>query len=281
MDEPALDAEGLHGPQTGRANVVRQILDQIIDGVAVVVDNIHNGPGGNIAGLKQRLSFGIHNGVVGLHIAPDKLFHDVHGIILVLHKEGQLLVGLELVGVVGAYAVVGLDHNGIAHGVCKIQSVIHPLDQVIPGGGETCLGVVFLHGGLILDFAHIAVLGTGGDVEFGAQPGIPHEPVFVVGFQPVNLAVFEGEEGHGLKDLVVIFQTGYLVVFMETVPQLLQQVFVGAVADAQHPHAILLQFGAELPVGHGEIGGDKNKVLHKMCLSFCIAALPQTGEQAS
>ena len=49
---------------------------------------------------------------------------------------------------------------------------------------------------------------------------------------------------------------------MKAVTQLLKQIRVGAVADTQHAHTVLLQFGAELPVGHGEIRGDKDKVFH-------------------
>ena len=240
VDEPALHAEGLDGPQACGADVLRHVLHQVIGGVPVVVDDVHNGFGGDIAALKQGLALGIHNGIEGLHVASDVLLHDVHPVVLVVHEERQVFVRGELVGVVGPHAVVRLDHHGVAHGVGEVQGVLRPLHNVPSGCGQTGLGIVFLHGGLELDLPHILNLGAGGDVEFRPQLGIPHEPVLIVGFQPVDLAVLEGEEGHGLEDLVVVFQAGHLIIFIQTVPQLLQQVFIGTVADPQHPHAVFL-----------------------------------------
>ena len=46
------------------------------------------------------------------------------------------------------------------------------------------------------------------------------------------------------------------------VSQVLREVFIGAVADAQHPQAVPLQFTAEHPVVFREVRGDKHKILH-------------------
>ena len=142
---------------------------------------------------------------------------------------------------------------------------------MVPGGGQAGLGIELLHGGFVFDLVHIGALGAGGDVELGAQPGVPHEPVLVVALQPVDLAVLEGEEGHGLEYLVVILQGGYLIILVQGVPQLLQQLVVGAVADAQHPHAVVAKLAAEFPVGHGEIGGNEYKVFHNLSPLFGIS----------
>ena len=66
--------------------------------------------------------------------------------------------------------------------------------------------VVFLHGGLVLDLVHLMELGAGGDVELGTQPCVTHQPVLVVGFQPVDLAIFIGEERNSLENLIIILQ---------------------------------------------------------------------------
>ena len=262
MDEAALNPEGLHGGKSGLADLLRQLLHQIIHGIALRIHDVHDGQGRDIAGLEQHLPLGVHDAVEGLDIAVDELLHDVHGVVLIVDEPPDILVGLQLVGVAGTHAAVRLDHHGIAHGVGKFQRVLQPFYQMIPGGGDTGLSVILLHAGLELDLVHLVQLGAGGDVELGAQRRVPHQPVFVVAFQPVDLAVFVGEEGDGLEDLVVIFQTGNLIIFVQTVTQLLQQIVIGAVADAQHPHTVIFQLPAEFPVGHGEIRGDEYEVLH-------------------
>ena len=104
-------------------------------------------------------------------------------------------------------------------------------------------------------------------MEVGAQGSVPFQPVFIVGLQPVDAAMLEGEEGHSAVDLIVIFQTAHLVVFVQAVLQLRLQLIIGLVADAQHIHAIVLQLPAELPVVGGEVRRDKNKILHDFPLS--------------
>ncbi len=269
MDEAAPDAEGFHGGKSGLADLLRQLLHQIIYGISLGVHDVHDGQGRDVAGLEQHLSLGIHDAVEGLDIAVDKLLHDVHGVVLIADEPPDVIIGLQLVGVAGAHAAVRLDHHGITHGVGKFQRVLQPLHQMIPGGGDTGLGVIFFHAGLELDLVHLVQLGTGGDVELGAQRGVLHQPVLVVAFQPVDLAVFVGEEGDGLEHLVIVFQAGNLIVFVQTVTQLLKQIVIGAVADAQHPHTVIFQLPAEFPVGHGEIRGDEYEVLH-VSHSLCL-----------
>ena len=215
MDEPTSDPEGLHRGKARLADFLRQILYQIVDGVIIVIHDIHNGDGADVAGLEEHVTLGIHNAVEGLDIAVDKLLHDINRRILGVNEPPNILVRLKLIGVVGAHPVVGLHHHGIAHGMGKFQSVLQALYQVIPGGGQAGLGIVGLHGRLILDLVHFVQLRAGGDVELRAQPGIPHEPVLVVAFQPVDFAVLEGEEGHGLEHLVVVFQGADLVIFVK------------------------------------------------------------------
>ena len=101
-----------------------------------------------------------------------------------------------------------------------------------------------------------------GDVEIGAQSGIPLQPVFVVGLQPVDAAILEGEEGHGAVDLVIIFEAADLVILVQAVLQLRLQLIVGLVADAKDVHAVIFQLPAELPVVRREVRGDKDKIAH-------------------
>ena len=168
-------------------------------------------------------------------------------------------------GVGCAHTVIGLYHHRVAHLVDELLAALEVIHHVVASGGDASLLVVLLHLALVLDAGHIGGLEAGGDVEIGAQGCVPLQPVFVVGLQPVDAAVLEGEERHGAVDLVVVFQTAHLVVFVQAVLQLGLQLVVGLVADAQHVHAVVLQLTAELPVVGGEVGGDKNKILHGFC----------------
>ena len=179
MDKPALDAEGFDGPQTCVPDPLRQILYEIIHGIGAVIYNVHQGQGCNVAGLKERLALGINDSVIGLHIGVDKLLHDVHVVILGIDEEAQILVRLQLVGIVGTHTVVRLDNDRVADGVGKFRRVVIALHQVVPGCGNTGFGIVFLHCRLEFDLCHVGGLGTGGDVELGTKLSVPHEPVFI------------------------------------------------------------------------------------------------------
>ena len=53
MDKTALDAKALDGSASGTAYILRQILYNIIDGIILVVDDIHNGHWCDIARFKH------------------------------------------------------------------------------------------------------------------------------------------------------------------------------------------------------------------------------------
>ena len=266
VDEPALDPEALDGGPAGGPGVVGQVLDDVIDGVVVVVDDVHDGHGGDVARLKDGVAVGVDDGVVAVHLGVDELLHDVGGKGVhrrfVGQKIPQLLVGGQLVGVRGAHAVVRLDHHGVAYLVDELTAAIEVVHHVVTGGGDAGLLVISLHLALVLDAGDVLQMEAGGDVEVGPQAGVLLQPVFVVGLQPVDLAVLEGEESHGAVDFVVVLQTAHFVVFVQALLQLGHQLVVGLVADAQHVHAVVLQLVAELPVVGGEVRGDEDKVFH-------------------
>ena len=185
---------------------------------------------------------------------------------LVEQEALQLLIAGQLMGIGGTHTVVRLDHHRIAHLVDELPAAFQVVHHVVTGGGDAGLLVILLHLALVLDAGHILGLETGLDVEVRAQGRIPLQPVLIVGFQPVDAAILEGEERHRPVDLVIILQTADLIVFVQAVLQLRLQLIIGLVADAQHVHAVIFQLPAELPVVGGEIGGDKDKVAH--CCSF-------------
>ena len=269
VDKAALHPKAPDGGTARGAGVLRQILDDVVDGVVIVVHDVHDGHRAYVARLKDGVAVGVDDGIVAVHLGADELLHDVGNIrvllLLVGQKFLQLLVGGKAVGIRSAHAVVRLDHHRVAHLCHKGLAACKVIHHVVAGGGDTGLLIVFLHLALVLDAGHIRGLEAAGDVEIGAQGGIPFQPVFIVGLQPVDAAILEGEKRHSAVHLVVVFQTVHLVVLVQACLQLRLQLLVGLVADAQHVQAVVLQFPAELPVVRGEVGGDKNKVLHGVC----------------
>ena len=196
----------------------------------------------------------------------DELLHDVGDVRvvrgLVVKECLQFLVAGQLVGVRSTHTVVGLDHDRITHLLDEGFAAVEVVHHVVAGDGDAGFLVILLHLALVLDAGHILGLEAGGDVEVGAQGGVPLQPVLIVGLQPVDAAILEGEERHRAIDLIVVLEAADLVVFVQAVLQLRLQLIVGLVADAQHIHAVVLQLPAELPVVRREIGGDKDKILH-------------------
>ena len=133
---------------------------------------------------------------------------------------------------------------------------------MVAGGGNARFLVVFFHLALVLDAGHVLRLEAGGDVEIGTQGSVPLQPVLVVGFQPVDAAMLEREERHGTVDLIIIFEVADFVVLVQAFFQLRLQLIIGLVADAQHVHSVVFQLPAELPVVGGEVGRNKDKILH-------------------
>ena len=110
-------------------------------------------------------------------------------------------------------------------------------------------------------------LDAGRDVEVRPEAGVLLQPELVVGFQPVDLAVFVGVEGDGAEQLAVIGQGVHAVILVEVRFQFGGEALVGRVADAQHRDAPAAEPFAEIPVGLREIGGDEYKVHSSFSIS--------------
>ena len=262
MDEAALHAESGDGAAADVAHGFRQRLFDIVAGIAVCVDDIHDGIDGHVAGFKQRLALGVDDRVVGVHRAVDVFLHDVDGLVLRGEEIIQLVVVFEFIGMGSAHAVIRLDDDGVADLGNEILAAGIIADDVPARGFDARLGVIGLHRGLILDRLHILGVETGGDVESGAQHGVALQPVFVVALQPVDLAVLVGQKRDRAEHLVVVFQRGDFVILVQRAAQFGHELVIRAVADAENVHAVLFQFGAEFPVIGRKIRGDEDEVFH-------------------
>ena len=253
MEEAGVGLKGLDGAAAGILEIGGDLLAGVVPQIQMVVDNIHHGIREIVAGLKDDVTVGVTDTVIGDDGAVDKLLHDVLNRGEVGIEALHILLVLELIGGGGAYAVIGLNDDGIADLGDKSKALFHVGDQMIAGSFHAGLGVEFFHAAFILDAVDAVVLEARGDVEVGAQLGIPQQPVFVVGLQPVDLAVFESEEGHSAVDLVIILHAGHLIVFHQRIAALGIQLVIRAVADAQSGNAVALQPLGEMPVGFREI----------------------------
>ena len=70
-------SKALDGGTARSAGVLRQILDDVVDGVVVVVHDVHDGHGADVARFKDGVAVGVDDGVVAVHLCPDELLHDV------------------------------------------------------------------------------------------------------------------------------------------------------------------------------------------------------------
>ena len=253
VEEPGVGLKSLDGAPACVLQIRGDLLAGIVPQVQVFVDDVHNRIGEVVAGLENDIPVGIADAVIGDDGAVDELLHDVLDSGRIGIESLHILLIFQLVGGGGAHTVVGLDDDGVAHLGDEGHAFFKIGDQVVAGGLHAGLGVELLHAAFVLDAVDAVVLETRGDVEVGAQLGIPQEPVFVIGLQPVDLAVFEGEEGYGAVDLIIVFQAFHLIIFRQGVAALRVQGLIGAVADAQGGDAVVFQTLGEVPVSFREI----------------------------
>ena len=88
---------------------------------------------------------------------------------------------------------------------------------MVTRGRDVCFLIIFLHLGFELDTRDILNLEPALYVEITAELCILFQPVFVVGLQPVYTPVFVDKEGCSTVHAVIVFQTVYLVVFIQAV----------------------------------------------------------------
>ena len=275
VDETAGRAEGLDGAAADTGQFGRNGLVDPVSGVEVPVDDVHNRLREHGVVFKDRLQAGIVDGVVAQQLAGDELFDDKAGSIGMGIKPGvQLGIAAKLVGAAGAHAAVGFGNHRIT-GFGRERpdrfAAFGALD--LPGGRNTAQGVVFLHLALVADGGHTVAADAGRHAEGGTQAGILLKPVFVVRFDPVDLAVLVGEPGYAAVHLVVVFQAVHLIIIREILAQLPREILVVRVRNTQHVHAVALRAGAELPIGMGKMRGYEYQVHKRIGLVFFTNAV--------
>ena len=89
VDKAALHPKALDGGTACGAGVLGQILDDVVDGVVVVVHDIHDGHGADVARLKDGVAAAVDDGIVAVDLGADELLHDVGDVGMVCALVGQ------------------------------------------------------------------------------------------------------------------------------------------------------------------------------------------------
>ena len=279
MDETAVNAKGLNGPTSGITNALREIFFNVIAGVSVGIDDVHDGINGYIAGFKDGRSIRVDDCIIAVNGSAHEFFHDI-GLIRLFGKESsQILIAGQLIGVRRTNAVIRLYDDRIANRFNKGFAPIIVIHNVPAGCLDPGLIIIGLHGRLILDRHHIIGVESGGDIECCAQRGIPLKPVFIVGFQPVDAAVLVNQESNGTIHLIVIFKRADLEVLGQTSAQFRHKLIIRAVTDAENPDAVFLKLRTEFPIVCRKIRRDKNEILHSCSLNFLYSGLAHQERQ--
>ena len=177
---------------------------------------------------------------------------------------------MQLVGGLGTAAVVRLDDDRVADFLNKGAGLMQGADHMVAGHRHTGGNVAFLHLALVLDALDEVVLCAGRDVEIRAQLGIHFQPIFVVGLDPIDFAVVEGEVADSTEHLVIVTEVVHAVILRQAVFQFPRNLVERRVADAQHIDTIAVQAVAEIPVGLGEMRADKDKIHRVLQLPLSI-----------
>ena len=182
--------------------------------------------------------------------AIHKFFQDIVGRIgaLLLEKFVQLGFILELMGAVCPHAVIWLGNNGPADSFGESLGLRYICRHTPAGGGDTGFLVVGFHHGFALKLFDLSGFNAGGDIKICPQAGILFQPIFIVAFYPVDLAILESEKAHGAQHFIIVFHVVHTVILGQCAFEQGGQRFVRGIANAKHIYAIGTQAVTKIPV---------------------------------
>ena len=182
--------------------------------------------------------------------AIHKFFQDIVGRIgaLLLEKFVQLGFILELMGAVCPHAVIWLGNDGPADSFGESLGLRYICRHTPAGGGDTGFLEVGFHHGFALKLFDLSGFNTGGDIKICPQAGILFQPIFIVAFYPVNLAILESEKAHGAQHFIIVFHVVHTVILGQCAFEQGGQRFVRGIANAKHIYAIGTQAVTKIPV---------------------------------
>ena len=151
-------------------------------------------------------------------------------------------------GAVCPHAVIWLGNNGPADSFGESLGLRYICRHTPAGGGDTGFLVVGFHHGFALKLFDLSGFNTGGDIKICPQAGILFQPIFIVAFYPVDLAILESEKAHGAQHFIIVFHVVHMVILGQCAFEQGGQRFVRGIANAKHIYAIGTQAVTKIPV---------------------------------
>ncbi len=220
MNQPALHPKGSHGASARVADVLCHLRHNHVDGLNLLIHNIHHRYLGDVTGFIQRLALLAYKRVIGADFAVDKLLNNIGRQRQLGKKLAQVLLVTQPEGIIGTHANIRLGHQRVAVLGREIKRFVYVLCHDIGRSFDACLVVYRFHGRLFLIAFHDRQLRPCPDIEHGAQPGILGKPMLVVGLYPVNGAMPVDKPANRAQNGVAVLQAMHLVVICQGIAQL-------------------------------------------------------------
>ena len=268
MHEAPPRAERRDGLPPERPQRLRNVLAHVIRQIQVEIHDVHDRRRPDRHRLEQNVAVPVRNRVEGTDVPAHEFLHHVGLPRQIFEKAAQLVFPVQRPRVRRADADVRLDDEREPDFPRERARVLKRRRPPETRRRHAARGVKRLHRRLALVGADFVRADARPHVEIRAQPRVLLEPVFVVGFDPVDLPVFEREKRDGAENLFVVFHVVHAVILRERVPRLRRERVVGRVADAEDVRPVSFQAVAEIPVRARELGRDKNEVHAFFFLSF-------------
>mgnify|MGYP002569738599 CR=1 FL=1 len=199
--------------------------------------------------FRQRCDYPLHIGVTETGPVRMGMIKSAMGIgALLLEKFVQLGFILELMGAVCPHAVIWLGNDGPADSFGESLGLRYICRHTPAGGGDTGFLVVGFHHGFALELFDLSGFNAGGNIKICPQAGILFQPIFIVAFYPVDLAILESEKAHGAQHFIIVFHVVHTVILGQCAFEQGGQRFVRGIANAKHIYAIGTQAVTKIPV---------------------------------
>ena len=134
--------------------------------------------------------------------------------------------------------VIRFCDNRVAYFTNEIQTALIVVYHVVTGHRNADTLIIFFHAGFVFDAWHVFVMKTARNIEICTQTGILLQPVFIIGFQPVNATVMPDKVADSTIDLVIVFQAVYFIIFLQAFLKFRAQVVIRTVADTEDIHTV-------------------------------------------
>jgi len=192
--------------------ILRDFSLAVVEHVELIVDGFHNAFVKDEGVHEHHIAVAVHEAVKSVDLTFNEFFHDVIRVRLGFEEPVQVGVALDFVSVGGAHTIVRLGADWIAGFLDEDFGFFRSFYDFAAGHRDIGAFENFLHFGLEFNTRHILSFEAK-DVEVRSKLGILLEPVFIVGLNPVDFAVFEGKITAGLEHLAVVFHVVHLEVF--------------------------------------------------------------------